>query len=541
VPLVSEIAGRLLRLPVPVTRKLHVDRDLPVPMPDGVVLYADRYAPPGTGPAPTVLVRSPYGRAGAFGFLYGRLLAERGLQVLVQSIRGTFGSGGRFDPFNERDDGVATLQWLREQPWHDGPVGTIGPSYMGIVQWAIADQVDAMAPSVTASQFQGMAYGSGSISLDTALSWMLLLQVQERRLAPLLLAHELRRTLPPLYEHVPIGELDQRAFGAPVAYFREWLQNLSPDSPYWAARDFSSSVGDVTAPVHLTGGWYDIFLPWMIEDFHTLRAAGRRPQLIIGPWTHTSAGLVGVGLREGLGWMRAHLLGDRRMLRDAPVRVYVTGRRCWYDLPDWPPPGASERTLYLRSNGGLAWAPPTESSEPSRYRYDPARPTPALGGAMLLERKPVRDNRPLEARDDVLTFTSEPLSAEVEALGPVTADIRLRSSRGDTDVFVRVCDVQPDGASPNVCDALVRLTPEAPRRDDDGVATVRFELWPTAHCFAAGHRIRVQVSSGAHPRYARNPGTGEDPAHATHLVASDQEVFHDRERPSSVTFTVASS
>ena len=336
-PLVSQIAGRLLRLPAPLTRELYVERDLPVSMDDGVVLYADRYAPPGTGRAPTVLVRSPYGRAGAFGFLYGRLLAERGLQVLVQSIRGTFGSGGQFDPFNERDDGLATLRWLREQPWHEGPVGTIGPSYMGIVQWAIADQVEAMSPSVTASQFQGMAYGNGSISLDTALSWMLLLQVQERRLAPLLLAHELRRTLPPLYEHVPIGELDQRAFGAPVAYFREWLENLSPDSPYWAARDFSSSVGDVSIPVHLTGGWYDIFLPWMIEDFHTLRAAGRRPQLIIGPWTHTSAGLVSVGLREGLGWMRAHLLGDRRLVRDTPVRVYVTGRRCWYDLPDWPP------------------------------------------------------------------------------------------------------------------------------------------------------------------------------------------------------------
>ena len=340
---------------------------------------------------------------------------------------------------------------------------------------------------------------------------------------------------------MPIGELDQRAFGAPVAYFREWLENLSPDSPYWAARDFSSSVGDVTIPVHLTGGWYDIFLPWMIEDFHTLRAAGRRPQLIIGPWTHTSAGLVSAGLREGLGWMRAHLLGDRRMVRDTPVRVYVTGRRRWYDLPDWPPPGTSERTLYLRSNGGLAWAPPTGSPEPSRYRYDPARPTPALGGAMLLERKPVRDNRPLEARDDVLTFTSEPVRADVEALGPVSADIRLRSSRGDTDVFVRVCDVQPDGASLNVCDALVRLTPDAPRRDEDGIAAVRFELWPTAHCFAAGHRIRVQVSSGAHPRYARNPGTGEDPARATHLVASDQEVFHDGDRPSSVTFTGVSS
>lgn len=538
---VSEIAGRVLRLPAPATRAIVVERDLAVAMDDGVVLLAHRYAPPGAGPAPTVLVRSPYGRSGAFGFLFGRLLAERGLQTVVQSIRGTFGSGGRFDPFDERADGLATLRWLRSQPWHEGPVGAIGPSYMGIVQWAIADELDALAPSVTASQFRGMAYGSGSISLDTALSWMLVLQVQERRLAPLLLANGLRRTLPRLYEQVPIAELDERAFGTPVPYFREWTQEMSPDSPYWAARDFSSSVGNVRAPVQLIGGWYDIFLPWMVEDFRALRAAGHSPQLIIGPWTHTSPGLVGVSLREGAGWLRAHLQGDRRMVRDTPVRVYVTGERRWRDLPDWPPPDARAHTLFLHHGGGLADAPPAGAAEPSRYGYDPASPTPALGGAMLLERRPVRDNRPLEARDDVLTFTGAPLPADVDAIGPVHADVFLRSSRLDTDVFVRLCDVEPDGASLNVCDGLVRITPDAPVRDGEGIAPVRFELWPAGHRFAAGHRIRVQVSSGAHPRYARNPGTGEDPLRATRLEPAEQEVFHDAEHPSAVTITVAAA
>lgn len=537
--MLSQITGRMLRLPRPATREVVLERDLPVPMDDGVILRADRFAPPGTVRAPTVLVRSPYGRAGSpFGMLYGRLLAERGLQVVVQSIRGTFGSGGSFDPFDERPDGLATLRWLRAQRWHDGPVGTIGPSYMGIVQWAIADEVDAMALSVTASQFRGMAYGNGSISLDTALSWMLVLEAQKRRLAPLLLANGLRKTLPIAYGHLPIAELDELAFGAPVPYFRDWIEHLAPDSPYWAARDFSSSVGAVDAHVQLVGGWYDIFLPWLIEDFHALRAAGRRPQLVIGPWGHTSAGMLGASLREGVAWLRAHLLGDRRLLHDAPVRVYVTGGPGWRELPDWPPPGINELTLHLQPFGGLAAAPQPADAPPSRYRYDPADPTPALGGAMLLEQRPVRDNRALEARPDVLTFTSDALHADVEALGPVRADIRLRSSRADTDVFVRVCDVHPGGASRNVCDALVRLTAEAPLRDDDGVATVQFDLWPAAHRFARGHCIRVQVSSGAHPRYARNPGTGEDPVRATRLAAADQEVFHDAVRPSSVTLSV---
>jgi uncharacterized protein len=541
VALVSEIAGRLLRLPVPASSEVLVERDLAVTMDDGVVLLADRYAPPGTKAAPTVLVRSPYGRSGAFGFLFGRLIAERGLQVVVQSIRGTFGSGGRFDPFNERDDGLATLRWLRQQPWHSGPVGGIGPSYMGLVQWAIADQLDALAPSVTASQFRGMALGGGSISLDAALSWILVLQVQEQRLAPLLLAHGLRQTLPRLYQEAgSIANLDERAFGVPIAYYREWMDAMSPDSPYWAARDFSSAVGEVDAPVQLTGGWYDIFLPWLIEDFRALRAAGRETQLIIGPWTHTSPALTGVSLREGVAWLRAHLLGDARMLRDAPVRVYVTGERHWRELPDWPPPGGRERRFHLQPDGELSNLPPTGIAEPSRYRYDPAHPTPALGSAMLLERKPVRDNRPLEARADVLTFTTAPLDAELDALGPVHADIRLRSSLDSTDVFVRVCDVEPDGRSLNVCDGLIRLTAGQPPRDRDGVAVVRFALWPTAHRFAAGHRVRVQVSSGAHPRYARNPGSGEDPVRAQRLLAADQEIFHDAARPSSVTLSATS-
>lgn len=537
--LLSEIAGRLLRLPVPASRDIAIDRNLPVEMDDGVVLLAHRFAPRGDAPRPTVLVRSPYGRAGAFGFLYGRLLAERGLQTVVQSVRGTFGSGGEFDPFNERDDGLATLRWLRAQPWHSGGIGMLGPSYMGIAQWAIADELDAMAPSVTASQFRGMAYGSGSISLDTTLSWMLVLDAQERRLGPLLIAHGLRRRLPSLYRQpVAIGELDERAFGAPVPYFREWMEQLAPDSPYWESRDYSSAVATLRTPVQLTGGWHDIFLPWMVADFDALRAAGAEAQLIVGPWTHTSSGMTGVSIREGIGWMRAHLLGDRRMVRRAPVRVYLTGARRWLEFAAWPPPQAQELRLFLQPEGGLGPEAPAAAGGPTRFRFDPADPTPAVGGPMLFEQRPVRDNRELEARPDVLTFTGAPLGRDLDAVGPVHADIRFRSSRPSADVFVRLCDVHPDGRSLNVCDALIRLEGDEPPRDEDGVARVEFELWPTAHRFRAGHRIRVQVSSGAHPRYARNPGSDDDPVRATELHAADQEVFHDSGRPSSVAISV---
>lgn len=537
--LLSEILGRRLRLPAPLTRDVVVERDLAIPMDDGVVLYADRWAPPGGEAAPTVLVRSPYGRRQFPGLLFGRLLAERGLQVLVQSIRGTFGSGGEFSPFDEREDGLATLRWLRAQQWHEGPVATFGPSYMGIVQWAIADQVDAMALSVTASSFRGMSFGSGALSLDTAVTWLFLLENQERRLAPLLLARGLRRTLPGAWDQLPLGDLDRLVFGSEHQIWRTWVGALAPDSPYWENREFTASVAGTTAATQLVGGWQDIFLPWLIEDWTALRDAGRRPQLVVGPGGHVSESTNGIALREGIAWLRAALLGDRRLVRDAPVRVHVGGERRWRELEDWPPPGATALRLHLQPGGGLATHAPPGDHPPSRFTYDPAEPTPAVGGPSLLEQRLVVDNRPLEARPDVLTFTSEPLDAPVDALGPVRADIALRASQPHTDLFVRVCDVHPGGRSLNVCDALLRLTPDAPPRDEDGVAAVEFPLWPTAHRFLAGHCIRVQVSSGAHPRYARNPGTGEDPATAIRLVASEQEVFHDARRPSAVTLTVA--
>jgi uncharacterized protein len=518
-----------------------VQRDLEVPMPDGVVLLADRYAPR-TGPArPTVLVRSPYGRRGVFGLLYGRLFAERGFQAVVQSVRGTFGSGGEFNPFDERADGLATIAWLEKQPWYEGHLGMTGSSYLGLTQWAVAREagrsLEALTPSVTASQFHSQAYGGGSIALATALSWVVIVAAQQRRFATLRMLLGLRR-LPPLLDTLPLGELDALTTGRPLGFYAEWLSHSAADDPYWVARDYSAGLDEVSARVQLVGGWYDIFLPWMLEDHAALEAAGRAPQLVVGPWTHTSPGLLVVTMREALAWLRAQLLGDRRLLKEAPVRVFLGGAREWRELPAWPPPEARPLRLHLQGGGGLGPAGPPDSP-PDRYRYDPASPTPSLGGPVLLERAPVVDNRPLEARADVLAYTGEPLEADLDVIGPVTVELHARSSLEHFDLFARVCDVHPSGLSLNVCDGLERVGPAGSSdRGGDGVHRVSFSLWPTAYRFAAGHRLRLQVSSGAHPRYARNPGTGEDPATASRLLAADQELFHDPAHASALTLSV---
>jgi putative CocE/NonD family hydrolase len=540
----SEILARQMHLPRAQTHDVICEEDLRVPMDDGTVLLADRWVERehAAEAQPTVLVRSPYGRKQFVGLLFGRLLAERGLQVVVQSVRGTFGSEGRFNPFDERADGLATLRWIRAQSWHSERIGTIGPSYLGLVQWAVApdagDDLAALSIQVSASQFHGQTYAGGSLSLETSASWLVLVAEQERRFAPLAMARALRR-LPALLTEGSLDDLDLRATGGEVDWFRQAIANPARESQYWVARDFAQGVSQVTAPVQFIGGWYDIFLPWMLEDFAALHAAGRAPQLIIGPWTHTDPGLVSAGTRDGLAWLRAHLLGDDRLVRSSKVRVFVTGESTgarWRDLESWPPPDSSQQRLWLSDDGRLS-DQAASSTGSDRYRYDPADPTPSVGGPVLLSREPVLDNRELESRDDVLTYTTDPLPEAVEAIGPVSIELFIRADSSYFDVFARVCDVDADGASWNVCDALDRVSPGRFDQLADGAWRVAFSLWPTAHRFGAGHRIRLQVSSGAHPRYARNPGTGEDPNHAARLVAVELEVLRDADHPSAVTLS----
>jgi putative CocE/NonD family hydrolase len=347
------------------------------------------------------------------------------------------------------------------------------------------------------------------------------------------MARALRR-LPAQLADGPLIDLDERTTGGEVEWFREGLTHVRREDAYWVARDFAAGVAEVTAPVQLIGGWYDIFLPWMLEDAVALREAGNKPQLIIGPWTHTAPGLVAAGQREGLAWLRARLLGDDRLVRPAHVSVYVTGEPSgggWRELPSWPPPGTGQWSLWLGENRSLSERPPVLGGG-DRYRYDPIEPTPSAGGPVLLERAPVLDNRQLEARADVLTYTTEALPDTVEAIGPVAVELWVKASSEYFDVFARVCDVEPDGPSWNVCDALARVSSDAYEREEDGAWHIKFNLWPMGHRFARGHGIRLQISSGAHPRYVRNPGTGEDAATATRLRAVDVEILHGGARAS---------
>ena len=573
----TRLLEAMFRLPPALTRRVTAHRDIAVPTRDGFHLLTDHYAP-AVGSAPTVLVRTPYGRRGAMAVL-GRVFAERGFHVVLQSCRGTCGSTGVFEPLlYERADGMDTLDWLRRQPWYSGAFGMFGASYLGFVQWAIAadagDELKALVAVVTASQTRDSTYSGGAFALDTVLTWAELMEAQtvpwwSRQM-------ELKRGQPRLrraLDHLPLREADRVATGGTVTFFQEWLAHAEAGQPrldYWQRRVHDHRLAEVTAPVAMVTGWHDIFLPAQLADYQTLRATGARPQLTIGPWTHGSMGLFVASLREGLAWFMAHLGGDPSGLREAPVRLYVDGGHAgdgggdgghagdgggdgghasdgggdgdgrggggggWRDLPDWPLETQLQHPWYLHPGGALHQTPPAPST-PDHFRYDPADPTPSVGGALLVAKRAGRvDNRAIEARPDVLTYTSAALTAAIEAAGPVEATVYVRSELDHYDVFVRLCDVDTAGRSWNVCDGLIRVSPGRFDPMPDGVQAVRVELWPTAYRFQPGHRIRLQVSGGAHPRYARNPGTGEPLGTATTLRAGDRWVYHDPRHPSVV-------
>lgn len=300
--LASRLVQRLQGLPTPLTRDLVIERDLRVPMRDGTVLLADRWVPKRGGDGlPTAVVRVPYGRTGFISSQTARPLAERGFQVLVQSTRGTFGSGGRLDPLRcEREDGLDTLEWVVAQPWCGESVVLAGGSYLGGAQWAVASEappeVRAMIPAFSESALLLEFIRADGFSLETPFVWGVQIAGQERRFATvrqLLSGKKVERAMRTL----PLRDADFAALGHRFDFVQNMLAH-DADAPFWTAADHRDRVADITVPASLVGGWYDIFLPGQLRDYRVLHDAGRSPRLTVGPWTHTSFGMSGMASRE---------------------------------------------------------------------------------------------------------------------------------------------------------------------------------------------------------------------------------------------------
>ena len=514
----------LLRLP-PHTNEYTVHRGVRVPMRDGVELIADHYEPATATPAGTLLVRCPYGRRFPFSALYAGVYAARGYHVVFQSVRGTFGSGGDFDPMvNEIADGADTVEWLRHQPWFTGSFATIGLSYLGFTQWALlADpppEMKAAVITVGPHDVSGPRWGAGSFALNDFLGWSDLVAHQEdpSKLRAVIRQARARRALARATSGLPAGEAGRGLLGEAASWWEEWLDHPEADDPFWSNRNVRDALNRTEIPVLLIGGWQDLFLEQTLTQYDALKRRGVDVAVTIGSWTHAHLMSKGAptAIRESLDWLDAHMRG--RGTTRSPVRVEVNGKG-WIDLPEWPP-AMPERVLYLQPTGRLGDAAPPDTAPATRFTYNPVHPTPTIGGRLLAPEGGYRRDAKLAERPDVLCFTGDRLPADLYVVGHaghrVVAFVRQPLPR-------RVGARQRSGRQGRVPQCERRI-PAQHNGFGGQSGTVRIELDPTAHRFRAGSRIRVLIAGGSHPRFARNLGTSEPLVSGRELMVSTHTV-----------------
>jgi len=549
--------------------RVKVETGLSAGMRDGVVLVADVYRPAADGRFPTLLQRTPYDRRNEAATAHA--LAAAGYAVVVQDVRGRFGSEGEFDPFrHEAADGYDSVEWAAALPFSDGRMGMFGSSYVGATQMLAAmarpPHLVAIAPTLTASEYyEGWTYQGGALMRWFASSWASLLAVDtlDRRATASLKPHEWVRAAP--VDAYPVLELPRAADLAP--YYRDWLLHETDDD-YWRAVKVSDHYAEMSVKGLHTGGWHDIFVNGSIRNYLGLRdsaateEARRGQRLVLGPWAHaptTPEGKIGdvvfgaqaVGEDPERAWFDYALKGvANEYARRPPVRIFVMGENAWRDENEFPPARAVPMRYFLHGggsrSGGLLRAERPRRVSPSRYVYDPGDPAPTLGGRLccgdFLPRGP-QDQRPLEARPDVLVFTTPPLEHDVEVTGFVSLDLFAESSAVDTDFTAILADVDPGGYARFLADGIVRARYRSSTRRAEPlvpgqVYEYTVDLSATSNLFRVGHRIRLYVSSSNFPRFDPNRNTGEPLLGTLRAVAARQSVYHDPDRPSALVLPV---
>lgn len=528
----------------------HVIEDgVEIPMRDGCILRADVWRQDADTPRPVLLQRTPYRREDVHGAQYISALEfqaalRRGYAVVVQDTRGRFGSDGGFTPFeNEAHDGVDTIAWLRRQSFCDGRVGMFGASYVGATQVLAAsedpDGLVAIAPHLTTARHgDTWTWRGGALELGFVLLWIieaLGAPDLERRASSLdaeLLA-SLRSCLERLqadpagaYESLPLADPDLLAL---APYLADWF-----DAAHAArsAQDLEhlDRLAASRSAMLVTAGWNDIFLEGSLELFETARRrVGSQDRLIVGPWSHGNPkdwqGAFWHGYSASTAFLPEAQLdffdaAFRGQETGAVVRYFRTGSNTWHEAENWPLPSSETQILHLEGKN-LALEMPNEIISRG-FTSNPLTPVPTVGGATFLPglltgtNSGAMEQTAIEARDDVLVYTSAPLKNSMEVTGKVTVCLNATTDAPTTDWTARLCEVLPDGRSFGLVDGIQRFF-------STGSSPITVTLGTISHLFFVGSRIRLQIASSNFPRFDRNPQSGVAPTKAT---AKDMRCAH---------------
>lgn len=561
-----------------------VERDIAIPMRDGLSLATDIYRPVGVERAPVVLARTPYGKA--LNELQARFYARRGYVYAAQDCRGCFGSPGEWEPFvNEGDDGYDTIEWLARQSYADGRVGMIGPSYLAVAQWLAAARrppaLVTMIPNVSPTDpFYNVPYEYGAFGLRGLLWWA---DVVESRAAADVSGAGLHRIhqkrVLKLLNALPVVELDRSVLGAENRYWRSWIEHPTQDA-YWEPAAFLDKLEHVNLPVFHQSGWYDGDGIGTKLNYLRMASHGHAHQkLTLGPWGHTDTATRTAGdrdfgesaiidlQRDYLRWFDHWLKGiDNGIAGEPKVSVFVMGANEWLRGDNYPLEATTFRKLYLSSagnantsggDGRLSFDPPPADAPPDRYRYDPGDPTPA---SWLYEESEEEERRVwtaeerkrradtyrrdvAERRSDNLVHQTDPLTEPLTFAGPLSATLYASTSARDTDWFMTVSEIDPDGTIRPVVQGRLRARYRSSMKttellEPNQVYRYTIDLWQTGIRLPAGARLRVEVASAAFPLFSRNLNTGGHNETETEYVAALQTIYHDEQRPSHVLLPV---
>src|SRR5262245_22384399 len=547
----SIAALQTLSAQIPATTRqsnIHLEKDVAVPMRDGVILRADILRPEKEGRFPTLVYRTPYGKEFALkDYTTFQQAVERGYAVVVQDVRGRYASAGVFTPYqNEGRDGYDTIEWAATQPWSNSAVGTFGLSYPGAVQWLAAVEspphLKAMVPAMTFSTPQNFFYCWGLWDLSwTEWIWDNIapdIRVKKSLDGPRTYeeAIEAWKTVSPkMLETVPLDQLAELRGIAP--YYYEWLSHPMED-PWWNWAELRNKYDRNHAAVLNLSAWYDDnYGPeGATTNFTGLLNAhkGEDPQthLLLGPWVHgvdstmkSKAGEREFGPQSAihyddvvLDWMDHYLRGLKNEVEKAkPVRYFVMGDDQWKESDHWPP-AANATSYYLRpaSTDGkihtLSLAVPSDAGGSLSFLSDPAHPVTnpySSSGA--------HDYRDMVKRSDVLSYDSSPLEKDIEVTGSIQADIFFSCDCRDTDLWVRLLDVAPDDTafnlmSPGLDVQLASYLDIATGRQlltPNKIYELKLDHLITSNVFKQGHRIRVQISATFFPNFSRNLHSGD--------------------------------
>lgn len=548
----SVVAGAL-SFPPFTTRPGSVEERM-VPMGDGVRLRTAIYHPDGSGPWPALLIRSPYNPAGSMEMMC-RFFTRYGYACVFQDVRGRGESEGDWYPLiNEREDGLATLRWMVQQPWQNGNIGLFGMSYLAATQWAMADalppQVKTMVPMMFATDLYAVSYTRGMFRHEVITAWVASMPERTLRFDH---GDEYQAAL----KHRPFYEVDEKFFGRKLDWWREMVASPSPGDAYWqqrGVRTFETVVERVDRPVLVVGGWYDFSIGPTMELFDEL-GSRQQSRLVVGPWNHLQeipdtldeeAGrTLGPQMQLILEWLDHHLKGTPLQQERGEVETYVIGADRWRRAARWPPPGVMQEwsldalAASTQCEGGLLSQARPVAAQRVGFTYNPDDPVPTLGGAGLLAFAlpgykgvipgPV-EQADVCRREDVLSFVSAPLSQPLHVAGSPQVVLTVTSSAPDTAFTAKLMVVKQGGEAFNIREGITSLSV----REDTGLRTDYFPgtsvtltipLAPIEWRLQGGERLRLDVSSSSFPAFHAHPNTTEPWARVTEVRVAHQEVL----------------